>query len=64
MERGYEIENQPCCPGELARACVPSQVMSQLFSPREALQKGTLFPELYKPYVMKDHSEGGCRCYG
>lgn len=61
MERNYEIENKPCCPGALARACVPSQVMGQVFNPREALQKGTLFPELYKPYSIREKNEMGCR---
>lgn len=37
---------------ELAQASVPFQIMGKVFSPREALCKGTLFPELYKPYVM------------
>ena len=38
---------------ELARAYVPFQIMNQVFSPSEALEKGTLFPELYKPYEAK-----------
>ncbi|RKD34202.1 spore coat associated protein CotJA [Thermohalobacter berrensis] len=35
---------------KLARAYVPNQVMGRIFEPREALKKGTLFPELYMPY--------------
>ena len=34
----------------LARAYVPFQYMNQVYSSEEALIKGTLFPELYKPY--------------
>lgn len=34
----------------LAHAYVPWQVYDKAFSPREALMKGTLFPELYGPY--------------
>ncbi|MBC8014928.1 MAG: spore coat associated protein CotJA [Sporomusaceae bacterium] len=34
----------------LAHAYVPWQMYDQAFSPREALIKGTLFPELYGPY--------------
>lgn len=34
---------------QLATACVPFQIMNQVFNKKEALQKGTLFPELYKP---------------
>ncbi|MBU5311858.1 spore coat associated protein CotJA [Tissierella carlieri] len=64
MDREYEGEGRPCCPGALARACVPFQIMNQVFSPREALKKGTLFPELYQPYIVEEHREGGCRCYG
>lgn len=36
---------------ELARAYVPPQVYSGIMSPAEGLQKGTVFPELYQPYV-------------
>ncbi|MCL2323165.1 MAG: spore coat associated protein CotJA [Oscillospiraceae bacterium] len=35
---------------ELAQAYVPFQKMNRLFSPEEGLRKGTIFPELYKPY--------------
>ncbi|NLL17615.1 MAG: spore coat associated protein CotJA [Clostridia bacterium] len=35
----------------LAMAYVPWQRYGRIFSPREALMKGTLFPELYRPYV-------------
>jgi len=35
---------------DLARAYVPNQVMGKVYSPQEALRKGTLFPELYMPY--------------
>lgn len=39
------------CPGmELARAYVPIQKLDQLYSPAQALETGTLFPELYRPY--------------
>lgn len=48
-------ETQPgYCPGmpsmELARAYVPWQVYGRTYTPAEALEKGTLFPELYRPY--------------
>ncbi len=35
---------------ELARAYVPIQVFNQQYRPEVALQKGTIFPELYRPY--------------
>ncbi len=36
--------------GELARAYVPPQMFSRVWSPAEGLAKGTIFPELYRPY--------------
>lgn len=38
----------------LAAAYVPYQFMCEIFSPIEALAKGTAFPELYSPYDRKD----------
>lgn len=39
------------CPHtELARAYIVPQEYGETFNPREALCKGTLFPELYRPY--------------
>lgn len=35
---------------DLAEAYVPPQVMGKIYGPKEALKKGTLFPELYIPY--------------
>jgi hypothetical protein len=40
---------------ELATAYVPYQVMCKIFEPMKALMKGTIFPELYRPYVKKKH---------
>ncbi|WP_027719361.1 spore coat associated protein CotJA [Desulfovirgula thermocuniculi] len=37
-------------PVELAQAYVPWQRYGKIYSPGEALEKGTLFPELYSPY--------------
>ncbi|KKM10625.1 hypothetical protein SY88_13280 [Clostridiales bacterium PH28_bin88] len=38
---------------ELARAYVPFQTYTIRFEPEEGLQKGTIFPELYRPYHPK-----------
>ncbi|NLM36046.1 MAG: spore coat associated protein CotJA [Clostridiales bacterium] len=38
----------------LARAYVPFQKMCSIFSPIEALKRGTIFPELYSPYESKE----------
>lgn len=35
----------------LARSYVPCQKFGQTYSPREALEKGTLFPDLFSPYT-------------
>jgi len=35
---------------ELARVYVPMQRLGQLYTPAQALETGTLFPELYRPY--------------
>lgn len=36
--------------GELARAYILPQTYSRTWSPAEGLMKGTIFPELYRPY--------------
>lgn len=46
----------------LAAAYVPYQFMCTIFSPIEALQKGTVFPELYSPYEGKDKKHKPCGC--
>ncbi len=38
---------------QLAQAYVPYQVYNGIFSPLEGLNKGTVFPELYRPYPVK-----------
>lgn len=38
---------------QLARAYVPFQTMNNVYNSKEALKKGTLFPELYMPYKYK-----------
>ncbi|MBF8982382.1 spore coat associated protein CotJA [Lutibacter sp. B2] len=34
---------------KLAHAYIPFQKLDKLYSPKEALCKGTIFPELYMP---------------
>ena len=41
----------------LAAAYVPYQKLCTLFTPLEALKRGTAFPELYSPYDGED------KCY-
>ena len=49
---------------ELARAYVPFQIMNQVYNQAEALRKGTLFPELYRPYVPEENMVTGGRYRG
>lgn len=48
---------------QLARAYVPFQRLNQVFDPKEALMKGTLFPELYMPYKRREEDSNGGRYY-
>ncbi len=66
MNKKYEYDHS-CKPGEvvdpmykipamgpefeLAKAYVPYQVMQKVYEPAKGLMRGTIFPELYKPYV-------------
>ncbi|SHH97152.1 spore coat associated protein CotJA [Sporanaerobacter acetigenes] len=50
MNRNYGYEESVRPDSSLARAYVPFQFMNQVYSKEEALKRGTLFPELYKPY--------------
>lgn len=46
-----------CFPhARLAEAWVPYQSLGLLFQPAIGLDKGTIFPELYRPYVPHPHS--------
>ena len=38
---------------ELARAYIPMQGFSELFKPEVGFRKGTIFPELFQPYVPR-----------
>lgn len=40
---------------ELARAYIPFQEYTKSWPPEEALNKGTMFPELYRPYSPYRH---------
>ncbi|XOQ18325.1 MAG: hypothetical protein ACFWUA_07415 [Sporanaerobacter sp.] len=50
MNRNYRYEDLEGSDSSLARAYVPFQFMNQVYSKEEALKRGTLFPELYRPY--------------
>lgn len=40
---------------QLANAYVPYQVMCKIYEPMKALMKGTIFPELVRPYEKHKH---------
>ena len=48
----HHIPVMPIAP-RLAEAYVPYQYYTHTYPIFEALDKGTLFPELYRPYVEK-----------
>jgi spore coat associated protein JA (CotJA) len=62
MNRRYDKEELNRL--ELAKAYVPFQKINQVYSSSEALKKGTLFPELYKPYMIYENSNSGGRYHG
>ncbi|MDR5659028.1 spore coat associated protein CotJA [Serpentinicella sp. ANB-PHB4] len=53
----YPIPFMPLYP-KLANAYVPYQRFVSAFPLSEALEKGTLFPELYDPYVPENKKWG------
>ncbi|HEX7712844.1 MAG TPA: spore coat associated protein CotJA [Bacillota bacterium] len=44
---------------ELAQAYVPVQIFVNRWEPKKALMMGTIFPELYRPYVSRDRERRG-----
>ncbi len=44
----------------LAAAYVPYQFLCQLYSPIDALRRGTAFPELFSPYDAGRDTSCGC----
>ena len=42
---------------KLATAYVPYQVMGKVYEPWSGLMRGTIFPELYDPYVKLKRAE-------
>lgn len=42
---------------KLAVAYIPYQVLYKVYEPMKGLMKGTIFPELYRPYVKSDRED-------
>lgn len=61
--RPYPMRRSSVCRREEGRAfpalvSIEIQEFKELYAPCEALDRGTLFAELYKPYCIRG---GGCR---
>ncbi len=56
MYMDYEVEGL-----ELAQAYIPYQPYVGMVPLEEALKRGSLFPNLYKPYVYKENKESECK---
>ena len=59
---GYAAPPFTCPYFRLAHAYVPWQYYNAIYSPAEALEKGTLFPELCMPQGQYGPCEGPCPC--
>lgn len=55
------MDHRCICDPDLARAHIVIQKFTDSFSPQEALDKGTLFPELYCPYKYREHKNDAFR---
>jgi len=55
----YPIPFMPPCV-RLANAYVPYQCYTYAFPIEEALMKGTLFPDLYQPYIEERREDKKC----
>jgi hypothetical protein len=49
-EQSGSINNRGGFPMQLARAYVVKQMLTETYTLEEGFMKGTLFPELYRPY--------------
>ncbi len=56
MARTCQDQSDPLSGMAIAMAYVPWQFMNETYEPDKALQYGTIFPELNKPFYGK----GGC----
>ena len=52
MKRNYMYNEMSELP--LARPYIPIQIYKTRYDVSEGFKKGTIFPELYKPYSKKD----------
>ncbi|SHK50737.1 spore coat associated protein CotJA [Paramaledivibacter caminithermalis] len=51
MNKNYENKCTLVGKCQLARLYIINQPFGEIYSPQEALIRGTIFPDLYEPYV-------------
>ncbi|SKC87776.1 spore coat associated protein CotJA [Maledivibacter halophilus] len=58
MNSEHKTKNMTMGKWQLARPYIVSQPYTNLFSLEEALKRGTIFADLYKPYINKESKFG------
>ncbi|MDY4078305.1 MAG: spore coat associated protein CotJA [Clostridium sp.] len=61
MDRHYKTESIKKCELEYAKAYIVPQRYENLFSMKDVLKTGTIFMDLYRPYVKKDDKSKYCK---
>lgn len=54
MNKNYENKCTLAGKCELARPYIMNQTFTKTYPLEEALMRGTIFPDLYKPYINKE----------
>ncbi|WP_432667360.1 spore coat associated protein CotJA [Wukongibacter baidiensis] len=57
MNNVYPAPNMMMGKWQLARPYIINQPFTSIYPPEEALKRGTIFPDLYKPYVSTEKKE-------
>lgn len=58
MNKNHESKSMPVGKWELARPYIINQPFTKIYPLEEALMRGTIFPDLYKPYISTEKKEG------
>lgn len=57
MNNTYPASNMMMGKWQLARPYIINQPFTSIYPLEEALKRGTIFPDLYKPYVSAEKKE-------
>lgn len=57
MNKDYSAPNMMMGKWQLARPYIINQPFTTIYPLEEALKRGTIFPDLYKPYVSAEKKE-------